>query len=375
MRLSSETPSIEIQDSASGQRTVVLRGDWHFRGLRRRYRALALRITDAARSHELSWDLGGVTRLDAIGAALLYRAWGGALPERIDLRAEHAALLAQFEALPRPEQAARYAFGDGIAGLGLRSLDFVRHLAGVVSLLGQLLIDFGSLLVRPSRVPWREISAGVYRTGVSALPITALVGFLIGVVVSYLSSQQLRTFGANIFIINLLGISILRELGPLLAAILVAGRSGSAMTAQIGVMRLTQELDALAVMGLSRSLRLVLPRVAALTLSLPLLVLWTDALALWGGMITAERELGIGLRLFFLKLPDVVPVANLWLGLGKGAAFGFLIALVACHFGLNVEPDTKSLGKFTTRSVVTSITLVIVADAVFAVLTSHMGLP
>ena len=170
---------------------------------------------------------------------------------------------------------------------------------------------------------------------------------------------------------NLLGISILRELGPLLAAILVAGRSGSAITAQIGMMRVTKELDALAVLGISPSLRLVLPRVLGLAVAMPLLVVWTDALALWGGMLAAERELGIPPTLFFSKLPDVVPVSNLWLGVGKGVAFGVLIAMIACHFGLRVEPNTESLGGGTTRSVVASITAVILADALFAIMTSQ----
>jgi phospholipid/cholesterol/gamma-HCH transport system permease protein len=335
---------------------------------------LATDLVQAAQAPDREWDLREVARLDTVGAVLLFRAWGRALPNRIQLREEHAELFQRLNAAPRPELAARYVFGDGLAMLGARSFDFVMHLIGIVVLLGQLLLDFVALLPRPGRAPWREISAGLYRTGVSALPITALVGFLIGIVVSYLSAQQLRTFGANIFIVNLLGISVLRELGPLLAAILVAGRSGSAMTAQIGVMRLTQELDALSAMGLSHTQRLVMPRVVSLSLALPLLVLWTDALALWGGILAAEHALGIGPRLFLLKFPDVVPVVNLWLGVGKGVAFGFLIALTACHFGLKVEPDTKSLGKYTTRSVVTSITLVILADAVFAILTSHVGL-
>ena len=129
--------------------------------------------------------------------------------------------------------------------------------------------------------------------------------------------------------------------------------------------------DALAVLGISASLRLVLPRVLALACAMPLLVVWTDALALWGGMIAADRELGIPPSLFLSKLPDVVPVSNLWLGVEKGAAFGVLIGIIACHFGLRVEPNTQSLGAGTTRSVVASITAVILADALFAIMTSR----
>lgn len=200
-----------------------------------------------------------------------------------------------------------------------------------------------------------------------ALGITALVGFLIGIVLSYLSSEQLQMFGADIFIVNILGISIIRELGPLLAAILVAGRSGSSMTAQLGVMRVTQELDALTVMGIQHSQRLIFPKIIGLGLAMPLLVLWTSAIALIGGMVAAEIQLGLSYHYFVHTLPESVPIGNLWLGLGKGAVCGMAIALIACHFGLRIRPNTESLGAGTTTSVVTSITIVIIIDAIFAI--------
>ena len=158
-------------------------------------------------------------------------------------------------------------------------------------------------------------------------------------------------------------------------AVLVAGRSGSAMTAQIGVMRVTEEIDALATMGVSRSLRLVLPKVAALSLAMPLLVIWCSAAGLLGGMVSANMEMGLAYGYFIDTLPRAVPLANLWIGLSKGFFFGFLIALVACHFGLKVRPNTESLSARTTTAVVTSITLVIIADAIFAVLTRSVGMP
>jgi len=188
------------------------------------------------------------------------------------------------------------------------------------------------------------------------------------------SAQQLRSFGADIYIVNLLGIAIVRELGPVLAAILVAGRSGSAMTAQIGVMRVTEELDALAVMGIPHTVRLVLPKMLALAIAMPLLILWTNAIALLGGMVSAQVQLGIDYRHFISNLPDAVPIANLWLGLGKGIVFGILIALLACHFGLRIKPNTESLGIGTTSSVVTAITVVILVDAVFAIMFSDVGI-
>jgi phospholipid/cholesterol/gamma-HCH transport system permease protein len=193
------------------------------------------------------------------------------------------------------------------------------------------------------------------------------------VVLSYLSAQQLRMFGGDIYLVNILGMSIIRELGPLLAAILVAGRSGSSITAQLGVMRVTEELDAMLVMGISHGYRLIMPKVVALALAMPLLVVWTDAMALIGGMVSAKIELNLTMRYFIQKLPSAVPIVNYTIGLAKGVAFGMLIALVSCHFGLRIKPNTESLGRGTTTSVVTAITVVILADAVFAIVFSGVG--
>jgi phospholipid/cholesterol/gamma-HCH transport system permease protein len=193
------------------------------------------------------------------------------------------------------------------------------------------------------------------------------------VVLSYLSAEQLRLVGADVFIVNILGIGIIRELGPVICSVLVAGRSGSAITAQLGVMRVTEELDALSVMGISKTVRLILPKLAALAVALPLLVVWTCGVALVGGAVSAKIQLGMSIAQFFSALPAAVPDFNLWLGVGKGVVFGSLIALIACHFGLRIQPNTESLAAGTTRSVVTSITAVIVADAILAVMFSDVG--
>jgi phospholipid/cholesterol/gamma-HCH transport system permease protein len=259
--------------------------------------------------------------------------------------------------------------------LGRIALSSARNLAGIVALIGQLVLDGAYLIAHPREIPWREFSANLYKSGAQALPVTALVGFLIGVVLSYLSSLQLKTFGADIYIVNLLGISIMRELGPVIVAVLVAGRSGSAMTAQIGVMRVTEEIDALATMGVSRSVRLVVPKVAALAVAMPLLVIWCAGAGLLGGMVSANLEMGLAYGFFIEALPKAVPVANVWIGIGKGFFFGILIALISCHFGLKVRPNTESLSSKTTTAVVTAITVVIVVDALFAILTRNVGLP
>ena len=193
-------------------------------------------------------------------------------------------------------------------------------------------------------------------------------------VLAYLMSQVLRQFGAETFIVNLLGLALVRELGPLLGAVLVAGRSGSSITAQIGVMRVTEELDAMRVMGIPTGLRLVLPRALALAVAMPLIAVWTTLAALLGGMIASDLALGITSSYFMSELPKAVPIANLWLACAKAAAFGVAIALIGCHYGLRVKPNTESLGQGTTSSVVTAITSVILIDALFAVLFKSVGL-
>jgi phospholipid/cholesterol/gamma-HCH transport system permease protein len=365
-------PDFRLSRGDDGRAVVEVTGVWNLRALESVVSALTRRL--AACAPDAQWDLRNIVSLDHAGALLLWRAWGRKRAASLLLRAEHEPL---FEHLARPREAvARRGpvfWRAPLEFFGRAALGFADHLVYAAVLLGRVVLDTAQLVRRPAQIPWREISANVYRAGAQALPITALVGFLIGVVLSYLSAQQLKIVGADIFIVNLLGVSIVRELGPVLAAILVAGRSGSAFTAQLGVMRVTEELDAMTVMGIPHTLRLILPRMIALGVAMPLIILWTDAIALVGGMVAAQAELGLGYRYFFSALPDAVPIANLWLGLGKGVVFGILIALVACHFGLRIEPNTESLGIGTTNSVVASITIVIIVDAIFAVMFSDVG--
>lgn len=367
-------PDAEPRLQAGGPQEWRVSGDWTLLALRGRYEEFRQRVAAAAAAPgDALWDLRALGRLDTAGALTLWQGWGQKPPQRLLWLPEHVTLFAQFlqpGALPRR----RPRLGPGVEAANLKLLAFARHGLDIVALTGRLLLDLVQVLRHPSLIGWREISANVFRTGAQALPITALVGFLVGLTLSYLISKQLKTYGADIFVINILGLAVLRELGPLLAAIIVAGRSGSAMTAQIGVMRVTQELDALSVMGISHTVRLVLPKVVALAISLPLVALWTSVLMLLGGMAAAGAQLGLSPLQFLHTLPSVVEPANLWLGWSKSVIFGALIALLASHFGLRVKPNTESLGQSVTQSVVTAITLVIVVDAIFAVLFSNVGI-
>lgn len=353
---------------------VVLVGEWTLAAMLPRLAELEGRLADAAGAAR-AWDFSGVTRLDSAAATLLWRAWKQSWPAAIEISEGLRHIVERIAALPDEPPPPPPRPKTPIEQAGVFVLRILHNLGGLVTLFGQLLLDIVYLARHPAEIPWKEFSANVFKAGAQALPVSALVGFLIGITISYLSALQLKAFGADLFIVNILGISIIRELGPVLVAVLVAGRSGSAITAQIGVMRVTEEIDALATMGISKTVRIILPKVAALSVSMPLLVVWTSAAALAGGMLAAYWQLDLSPAYFIDNLPRVVPLANLLIGLGKGLAFGFTIALIACHFGLHVRPNTESLSAHTTTSVVAAITTVIIIDAIFAILTRKVGMP
>ncbi|MDO9107296.1 MAG: ABC transporter permease [Methylovulum sp.] len=369
------TPLLEFTKQDKGGYCAKLSGNWNLRSIAGAA-DVQKQLSRIATEEGVYWDMYTVGVLDNAVALMLWLAWGERFPSALQLKPEHRQLFERWQSqqMPagKPAITLSAMLANGFNQLMARSFGSMR---ATVVILGQLALDALYLLAHPREVPWSEISSAIYDAGVRALGITALVGFLIGIVLSYLSALQLKMFGAEIYIINILGLSIIRELGPLLAAILVAGRSGSAMTAQIGIMRVTEELDALSAMGISHSMRLTLPKVAALTVAMPLLSVWTSFMALMGGVLSAQNTLDINYQQFFIKLPDVVPLANVFIGLGKSAVFGLVIALIACYFGFRIKPNTESLGNETTNSVVVAITTVIMIDAVFAILFMKVGMP
>ncbi len=368
-------PRVE-QRNGEGEDWAIASGCWTALSMssRRSWEALAKNLDALPAQDGRSWDLRPVEQLDHIGAQLLWNHWRQAWPARLEMDSQHKAVLdqvAQYTCSAPAEPGKTLSehlrsFAHNGPRLMMVARDFL-------ALIGQLTLDIGTLLRAPHRAPWRDFSGHLYHFGATALPITALVGLLIGVVLAYLTSQQLRQYGGDAFIVNILGLSLIRELGPVLAAMLIAGRSGSAITAQIGVMRVTEELDAMRVMGIPHGFRLVMPRVLALAIAMPLISMWTSAAALFGGMLAADLALDISPAYFLSALPRAVPMANIWLAMSKSAVFGVLIALIACYFGMQIKPNTESLGRGTTSSVVTSITVVILVDALFAVLFRGVG--
>jgi phospholipid/cholesterol/gamma-HCH transport system permease protein len=377
----SDSPRIEAQALAgdapsAGTRLLVL-GRWTAGQLSDdgQWAQLQAALSQLKSDPASQWDLRLVARLDHIGAQLLWNHWGRQWPAQLHMLPSQRTVMqrvAQFSiAQPAPH---RLSLWQRYLSLGEVILTLISHLRGFTRLIGQLFLDLLRFVRRPKEAPWRDISGHLYSIGATALPITALVGFLIGVVLAYLSAQQLRQFGADAFIVDLLGVSLVRELGPMLAAILLAGRSGSAITAQIGVMRVTEELDAMRVMGIAHGFRLVMPRAIALAIAMPLIAVWTTLMALLGGMLAADIALQISPQFFVNALPRSVDIANLTLAMSKSVVFGVLIALIGCHYGLRIKPNTESLGQGTTASVVTSITVVILVDALFAIVFKDVGL-
>jgi phospholipid/cholesterol/gamma-HCH transport system permease protein len=366
--------SFRVAQDNKGRHHVQLFGQWSLRAPSNDFSKLKKSLQPFFSDTFTRWDLQEVEQLDAAGASTLLSGWGNELDANISIKPEHAELFNTLIGLTRPpSKKAKRDWLAPLTSVGKGVFHVMHHFTEFFRLLFLLLIEIAYLFRRPQDFPWREFSANIYKSGVNALPVTALLGFMIGVVMGYLMSKQLHTFGADIYIVNILGLSIIRELGPVLMAVLVAGRSGSAMTAQIGVMRVTDEIDALTTMGISRILRVVLPKVLGLTFVAPLLVLWTSGWTLAGGAFASNLELGISFRFFFDYLPLVVQPINLTLSLIKGLMFGFVVALVACHFGLRIKPNTESLSNSTTSSVVTAISGVILVNAWFAILTRGIG--
>jgi len=369
--------ALEIENAARGPAPTRVRasGEWTFRSLKTRRHDLARQLADLESQppERIAWDLSAVAELDDAGAVWLARALRGA--QGVVVPRRHQDMLNQASGgLLVPREPGR-GFDPlwPVMTVGEGALGFAAHLRDATARLGQLVLDVAGLLRRPREIPLRELSAGIYRSGVTALPVTMLVGFLVGIVLTYLSALQLKRYGADLLVINIVGVGVVRELGPMLASIIAAGRSGSAITAQLGVMRVTEEIEALSVMGVSVTARLVLPKVIALAIALPLVTFCTDLAAIAGALLVSRLTLGIAPAAFLEALPRAVEVINFWIGIGKSAAFGFAVAFVACHFGLRVLPNTESLAAGVTRSVVAAITTVIVLDAVFAILLRNVG--
>ena len=244
----------------------------------------------------------------------------------------------------------------------------------MLSFIGETAQMFAGWLAQPSRIRWRVVLFNLRTAGFDALPIVGLLSFLLGVVVAYQGADQLRQYGVNIFVADLVGLSMLREFAPLITAIIVAGRSGSAYAAQIGTMAVTEEIDAMRTIGIEPHELLVLPKILALMVALPLLTVFADVLGVMGGMVMAKTQLGVGFAEFLDRMANAVSITSYLVGVGKAPVFAAIIAVVGCFQGFRTRGGADSVGRQTTRSVVQSIFLVIVADALFSIAFSVLDL-
>jgi phospholipid/cholesterol/gamma-HCH transport system permease protein len=255
-----------------------------------------------------------------------------------------------------------------------RVSDIGADLINFLAFIGEAVLSLLGALRHPGRTRWQEIFDDMYQTGFKALPIIGLLSFLMGVVIAYQGAVQLKLYGANIYIADLVGYSMLRELAPLLTAILVCGRTGSAYAAQIGTMQVREEVAALQTIGIPPVDLLVLPKLLSLIIVMPLITIYADTLAVFGGMVMANAQLGIGFNAFLERLEEAIDYTTFIIGVGKAPVFAAIIAIVGCYQGFKVEGSAESVGLHTTVSVVQSIFLVIVVDAMFSVMFSLMGI-
>lgn len=358
-------------DAASSKEVVKARctGAWIVQSVAQ----LEQQLKDIAWPAGVNLEIDGssISALDTSGAWLLHRTvraleQQGRSVQIIGLRAESSSLLdliSACEVLP----ASAKSNASLLASIGELTWRGLENMSGMLAFVGESAIALMRLIVQPRRIRWRAIFHNLQTAGFEALPIVGLLSFLMGVVIAYQGADQLQRFGANIYIADLVGLSMLRELAPLVTAIIVAGRSGSAYAAQIGTMKVTEEIDALRTIGISPQELLVLPKMLALVIALPLLTVFADVTGIIGGMIMARSKLDVSFDVFIVRLGDAVSLSSFLTGIAKAPVFAAIIALVGCFQGFQVGGSADSVGRQTTLSVVQAIFLVILADALFSV--------
>ncbi len=352
-------------------------GEWTVQGIATLERHLALQAWPEAR--DLVFDCSAISALDTAGAMLLQRTvrvleQRGKSVQLNALRHEFNGLLQLISARGVSMALAVPAERGFMENLGRRTWRDLQGLFDIVAFVGQSAVVLLRCVMQPRRMRWRAVLHNLQTGGFEALPITGLLTFLMGVVIAYQGANQLQRFGANIFVVDLVALSMLRELGPLLAAIIIAGRSGSAYAAQIGTMKVTEEIDALRTIGIGPPELLVLPKMLAMVIALPLLTVFSDVSGIFGGMIMARAQLDISFDVFLHRLDDAISLSSFLVGLVKAPVFAAIIALVGCFQGFQVDGTAESVGRQTTVSVVQCIFFVILADALFSIVFNWFGL-
>jgi phospholipid/cholesterol/gamma-HCH transport system permease protein len=330
-------------------------------------------------SGDLIFDCSALTALDTSGAWLLHNATHrleqpGQKITLSGLSTEFTVLLQLVSASVRKLDSETTKERNLLILLGKFSTEKFSSLINILAFTGMTAISLLRSLTHPQRIRVRPILHNLQSAGFDALPIVGLLSFLMGLVIAYQGADQLQRFGANIFIADLVGLSMVRELSPLMTAIIVAGRSGSAYAAQIGTMKVTEEIDALRTIGISPSELLVLPKLIALLIALPLLTVFADLTGLLGGMLMASSKLDVSYSMFINRLGDAIQLSSFLTGISKAPVFAAIIALVGCYQGFQVSGSADSVGRQTTVSVVQGIFLVILSDALFSIVFNWLNI-
>ena len=360
---------------------LALSGSWTARGIGALQAQLeAVRLPP---DMQVNADGAHIEALDTAGAWVLHKLLQRLRREGIavtigGLRPEFAKLLdavgREADAQPDTGTAPAAAPASALDGLGRNAAAAFEQAVALLGFVGESAAALAGCVANPARFRWRPVLYNIRSAGFDALPIVGLLSFLLGLVVAYQGAAQLKQYGANIFVADLVGLSMLREFAPLITAIIIAGRSGSAYAAQIGTMAVTEEIDAMRTLGIAPLDLLVLPKIFALLIALPLLTVFSDALGVFGGMIMARAQLDVGFTEFLDRLAKAVSITSYLIGVCKAPVFAAIIAVIGCFQGFRTKGGADSVGRQTTRSVVQSIFLVIVADALFSIAFSALDL-
>jgi len=374
--------SVVSIDKKDGIFFLQCEGDWNLKTIAAAASVLKKGVQTIDEKSKVTWDVSAIEKFDSAGIILILQ-YMTLLKEKlcdvniIGASSEFEKMLLMFETDVEktdtviPEQHYIYKVLEGI---GQKTVLWLHDIVQFIAFLGESFVSLVYYILHPSSIRFKAIIKNIEEAGLRALPIVALTSFLIGVVVAYQGAVQLEKFGANIFIVDLIGVSITRELAPLITAIVVAGRSGSSYTAQIGVMKITEEIDAMKTMSFNPFRFLVLPRMIALMISMPLLIFFADIIGIFGGMFISEIQMNLSYTEFTNRLQSALEVKHFWIGIIKGPFFAWLIAAVGCFRGFQVSYNTESIGRFTTISVVNAIFLVIACDAIFSVILTELGI-
>ena len=378
----SQNAEIQWRKQNNGEILVKSSGDWTLDTLKDTANTLD-EISRTNRNVHIRWEVADVGRVDSAGMMLFIRTYNmlkanNCAIEIIGAKSEHEKmyrLLCRYApgvSESRPRFFSRFL--KPFQSIGKSSVFFVLDFMEFLSFIGENFVNLLYALLHPSSIRFGAIVKNIEEAGVRAMPIVALTSFLIGVVIAYQGAVQLEKFGANIFIVDMIALSVTRELGPLITAIVVAGRTGSSYTAQLGVMKITEEIDAMRTMGFDPHRFLVLPRIMALMIALPLMIFFADIVGIGAGMFISHVHLHLSYAEFMHRLQKVLAVKHVWIGIFKGPFFAWLIASVGCFRGFQVSKSTESIGRYTTISVVNAIFLVIACDALFSVVFTELGI-